>query len=184
MKIDINIREVKPLTCFGIEEGRYTIDNFGNIYSLMTNKYVRPFTDKDGYKRIELSIRKKVTKKFYVHRLVAATFVEGMSEENRIVNHKNGLKYDNFEYNLEWVTCSENDLHAFRKGLRHPTNVIYSDRMIHKICKLLEKGKSNKQILHAITGSDDIPANKEVYLLIWRLRSRENWKHITDQYSY
>ena len=80
MKIDIDILEIRNLTCFGIEEGRYTIDNFGNVYSILTKKYLKPFTDKDGYKRIELSVSKKVTKKFYVHRLVAATFVGGMSD--------------------------------------------------------------------------------------------------------
>ena len=59
MKIDIELLEIRDLECFGIEKGRYTIDNFGNIYSYKSNKYLKPFIDRDGYKRIELTVSKK-----------------------------------------------------------------------------------------------------------------------------
>lgn len=50
-----------------------------------------------------------------VHRLVAVAFL-GTSTAS-IVNHKNGNKQDNTIYNLEWVTDTENKLHAVAKGL-------------------------------------------------------------------
>ncbi|WP_304576732.1 NUMOD4 domain-containing protein [Romboutsia ilealis] len=184
MVINIDIIEVKNLTCFGIEEGRYTINNFGNIYSIRSKKYLKPFTDRDGYKRIELTVKKNVTKKFYIHRLVAGTFVEGFSEERNIVNHKNGIKDDNFEYNLEWVTNSENDKHAFRAKLRRPTNVVFERKHVIIVCKLLERGLSNKEILKYLTGSDNIYDNKNIYLFIWRLRRRESWNDINYMFKY
>ena len=74
---------------------------------------------------------------------------------------------------MEWVTNSENDKHAFRSKLRKPTNVSFERKHVIIVCKLLEKGLSNKEILKYLTGSDDIYGNKNVYLLIWRLRRRE-----------
>lgn len=184
MKIDIELLEIRDLECFGIEKGRYTIDNFGNIYSYKSNKYLKPFIDRDGYKRIELTVSKKITKKFYIHRLVAATFVPGRSYDRNIVNHKNNIKDDNFEYNLEWVTNSENDRHAFRNQLRKPTNVSFTRKQIVIVCKLLEQGLTNKEILAHLTGSDNIYENKNIYLFINRLRNRENWHDITKMFKY
>lgn len=61
-----------------------------------------------------------------VHRLVAAAFI-GHIPESMQVNHKNGIRSDNRVENLEIVTASENNLHAYRelnrerpKGEKHP----------------------------------------------------------------
>lgn len=54
-----------------------------------------------------------------VHRLVAKAFIPN-PKDKVYINHKNGIKDDNRIGNLEWVTASENDLHAFENGLREP----------------------------------------------------------------
>ena len=56
-----------------------------------------------------------IRKAFLVHRLVATAFI-GESKK-KCVNHMNGNSYDNNVENLEWVTHSENSLHAMRTGL-------------------------------------------------------------------
>lgn len=56
----------------------------------------------------------------YVHRLVAETYIENPEPEVRTqVNHKDGNKKNNTISNLEWVSPSENNLHAFSSGLKH-----------------------------------------------------------------
>jgi hypothetical protein len=49
-----------------------------------------------------------------VHRLVAVAFLGEPASPDMHVNHLNGVKDDNRLCNLEWATCSENALHAFR----------------------------------------------------------------------
>lgn len=51
--------------------------------------------------------------------MVAKHFCDGY-KDNLVVNHKDGNKLNNNYENLEWVTRSENDLHAFRLDLRKP----------------------------------------------------------------
>lgn len=55
-----------------------------------------------------------------VHSLVAVAFL-GSMPEGQEVNHKNGNKLDNTPGNLEYLTRSENNLHAYRTGLRSVT---------------------------------------------------------------
>ena len=50
-----------------------------------------------------------------VHRIVADQYIPNPNKL-KDVNHKNGIKIDNRPENLEWVTRSENLLHAYRTG--------------------------------------------------------------------
>lgn len=52
-----------------------------------------------------------------MHRLVAYHFCDGYDKE-LVVNHKDGNKQNNHSNNLEWVTRSQNDLHAYKRNLR------------------------------------------------------------------
>lgn len=52
-----------------------------------------------------------------VHRIVAETFIPN-PDRKPCVNHINGDKSDNRVENLEWVTHSENAIHAYKNGLK------------------------------------------------------------------
>ncbi len=67
-----------------------------------------------GYLRVSLC-RNGVVKRVFVHRLVAQHFVEGY-EEGRVVNHIDGDNQNNWAYNLEWVTPSENVIDGWKRG--------------------------------------------------------------------
>ena len=65
--------------------------------------------------------------KYYLHRLVAQVFIPN-PESYTIVNHIDGLKNNPHIDNLEWVTSSENRLHAIRNGLVNTKKVHQYDK--------------------------------------------------------
>lgn len=79
---------------------------------------LKPERKPNGYMGVLLSIHSKL-KHCLVHRLVAITFLPN-PENKRTVNHKDGLKWNNRVYNLEWATASENQIHAILTGLQPP----------------------------------------------------------------
>lgn len=68
-----------------------------------------------GYMRVGLRDGKRQVS-FLVHRLVAIAYVDGFMD-GLVVNHKDGDKKNNHYSNLEWVTPSDNNKHAFANGL-------------------------------------------------------------------
>lgn len=79
------------------------LHNNGNGYLFNVFRYVK----QDG--KVEYG-------REYIHRIVAKTFLE-QPEGATQVNHKDGNKANNAAENLEWVTPSNNILHAHRAGL-------------------------------------------------------------------
>lgn len=64
-----------------------------------------------GYKRISLSNGKYKRKDYFVHRLIAETFIPN-TENKPFINHINGVTSDNRIENLEWCTIKENARHC------------------------------------------------------------------------
>ena len=127
---------------FGYEE-YYDISNCGDIYSKRTNKLLKQFTNKKGYKTIGLFDGGTI-KTHYSHRLVLISFI-GVNLKKPQVNHKNGFKHDNNIENLEWCTAKENIIHAVETGLNNnngerSSSCKLSDKDIIKIKKLCCKG--------------------------------------------
>lgn len=145
----------KPVV--GYEES-YEVSNYGEIrgvdryvsngkgLSLKRGVIKSLKTDKDGYFRVYLSKNSK-KKQHLVHRLVAQAFL-GNVEEKPCVNHIDGDKQNNYVNNLEWVTRSENDLHAFKLGLRVATDGGMSKAVV-KLTSLGEVVKKYKSLTEA-----------------------------------
>lgn len=97
----------------------YKINRMGEIYVMPKPRkkegIKKPFINR-GYYYINLWKDGKYHT-YTVHRLVALTFIPN-PENKECVNHIDGNKLNNCIDNLEWCTRSENDLHAFRLGLR------------------------------------------------------------------
>lgn len=96
----------------------YQVSQSGDIYSKRSGRILKHKSN-GVYKNISLHKNSKGYYR-YIHRLVAEAFCEN-PHSKPMVNHKDGNKLNNHFSNLEWVTKGENQAHAFRTGLRIPS---------------------------------------------------------------
>lgn len=113
-------------------EGLYQISSVGYVKSLnriaksrssnhwytKAERILKHEVTKFGYARVQL-VKDGVITRHLVHRLVAIAFIPN-SDNKLEVNHIDGNKLNNHVSNLEWVTPSENRIHAINTGLRNP----------------------------------------------------------------
>lgn len=101
-------------------EEYFQVSNFGRIFSKRTNKILKTNVS-FGYLSFvtRFNGRNSKSKCLKVHRLVALTFIENPDNKSD-VNHIDGNKLNNNVDNLEWVTESENVIHAYNTGLIPP----------------------------------------------------------------
>lgn len=109
----------KPIAGY---DGWYWVSNLGRVKSFKWGKErIRKLRkSKYGYLCVSLS-HNNTMKTHSVHRLVLEAFVSPCPED-KVCNHKNGIKDDNKLENLEWVTVKENNHHAWNitKTARSP----------------------------------------------------------------
>lgn len=144
-------------------EGHYKVSDRGRVRSLdriikdkvgRTKFYegqeLSQFIDKSGYPMCTLW-RDSNGKNKTVHRIVAGAFIPNPNNKPQ-VNHKDGNKENNHVDNLEWVTNSENDLHAFEIGLRtvrrgSKSNLAkLTEEEVLKIREFKESGETQRNI--------------------------------------
>lgn len=92
----------------------------------------------------------------YIHRVVAETFLDREEGRNH-VNHIDGSRDNNYRYNLEWCTHSENIRHAIEHTGAHP----------------FKKGNNAKSyIIHFDSGDS------------FRIHNMKEWCRSNTKYSY
>lgn len=170
-------------------EGIYQVSNFGRVKSLsrvvirygknrvqLDDCILRIYKSKVGY--MLFSARKNNKRKlitFAVHRLVAIAFIPN-HENKPMVNHINGIKYDNRAINLEWNTALENVRHAFKTGLQVPNK--NPKKGIEHYCSKL----TTEQVLQIRKSGLNMYALAKIYSVsqstIFSIIKRTTWKSI------
>ena len=167
-------------------EGYYQVSNFGKVRSIdrdiintrgivsrYKGKELSPHLHPNGYLVVVLSLKsKRITKK--VHRLVAISFIDG--DTTLQVNHINGIKTDNRSENLEWVTFSENQTHAYKLGLS-----VSSKGEDHGHHKLTEENVLEIRRLHSTTKLGYTRLSRMFNVdrsTIRAIVTRKSWRHI------
>lgn len=170
------------------EKTNYKISTHGRLMNIKTKKIFDFSNNNSRYYRVELAHNgNRYT--FSIHRLVATYFCKipkrhreaGLTFEDLVPNHKDGIKHHNASFNLEWVTQKENMDHAFREKLctgifgekSHLSTITNEDAM--NICELIQAGKNNEVI------SKELNINTKI---IQHIRSGECWKSISKNYNF
>lgn len=152
-------------------EWRYKVSNLWSILSInfrltWEQKLLKNNINKMGYAFVIFD-KKNIT----IHKLVALTFIPNPSNK-KTVNHKNWIKNDNREVNLEWATYSENQKHAYKTWL--------SKSWFTKNPPRPSKGKFWKDHFNSITVIQ-YSKNWELIKKWWWCHDAERWTWVANQ---
>ena len=158
-------------------EGNYKVSNLGQVMSIprpnTRGGVLKTNLHRQGYLMVTLYKSAK-RKTMLVHRLVAIAFI-GDIPQGKEVNHINGDKGDNRLENLEYVTPSENQLHAchvLRTARVHGENHHKAKVNDDKVRQMRREYASGAKPVH-IAKRYDLSLTTTYQIL-----HRELWKHI------
>lgn len=180
-------------------EGIYQVSSLGRVKSLpRENRYFNSLAGKECVRHYKERIMKlKKNRGGYmtahlrdeengkedwptVHRLVATAFIPNPNEKPTI-NHKDGIKVNNFLENLEWATWSENTRHAHDNGLAKSVIAKYAKKgSDHPQSKLKESDilDIRKKRQEGMTLASIASEYGVYFSLIHKICTGEAWKHV------
>lgn len=164
----------------------YQISNQGNVRSISRKSYTKTNVlkrtkgkelsktkKKNGYLTVMFCLKNK-KKRFYIHRLVAITFIPNPKNKPQ-VNHIDCNKENNNYWNLEWNTKIENTKHAILNNLikkgensnssKLNNNKVLAIRRLYRINPNFNKYKLAKKL-----GIKDTTIHKIIRF--------QRWKHL------
>jgi hypothetical protein len=149
----------------------YMISDLGRVFSIKRNKFLKPGITNKGYYYVILCDY-GIRKKFYIHKLVAKTFLD--NKDNKLcIDHINNITTDNRLENLRYATLKENSHNArIRKDNTSGIKGIYFHKQRNKYCVQIMINNKNKHIGYFKTLEEATIARKKV--------ANENFKEFTN----
>ena len=159
---------------------RYHVSNYGRVKSFAYDKVngkISKFFESKGFKVVPLSIN-KVSRKIYVHKLVAEIWIPRPSEQHTFVTHLDRNMKNNHVSNLAWMTKETLDelnreFHKqkvkqanYRKVINH--SKLKETDIIH-LKSMLQKGITQSTIAKMFCISE---------MQVTRIKRGENWGHV------
>lgn len=173
-----------PYGSYPMVARHYLVSNYGFIHNLKTGNII-PLNknyDLNHHITVRLSTIDGEAYSDELHRIVLSAFCPIPYQQSFDVNHKDGVKYHNWLWNLEWCTKSYNVQHAIQNNLislgEDRNNTVATNEQIEEICELLSKGYTTKEICSMVY----IP-NCDLRRLIQNIKNGHCWKHISSRYD-
>lgn len=124
---------------------RYVRCKSDGTLALKTGRILKDIDNGNGYRYVTISLH-AVRKNYYVHRLVAETWIDNPQELSE-VNHKDGDKTNNHLSNLEWVSLKGNREHAVKNDLiPHGEGSVHSKLTETQVIEILTIARENPNV--------------------------------------
>jgi hypothetical protein len=159
-----------------LTHAKYEISTKGRVKSYALNKEDGKIINGgnvNGYRSISVKFDQQITRQFYVHRLVAETFLHKDDENQYFVVHLDYDKENNNVYNLKWCTEKELSHHNNKNPQvlkRRVTGYKLTENDVRVIKRLLKSDKTRLSMIAKRFGITHTQLN--------RIRSGENWGHV------
>lgn len=170
----------------------YCIADSGDIFSLRVNRFLKGWLDGNGYRKTGLTDDKGQVVQVSNH-IINCSLNYPKPDKHYIVNHKDGVKSNAHKDNLEWVTPSENNLHAYETGLTvgklphvkgiptlsgdYKESSGLTEELVHEVCQLISQGYRDVDISRMLlVGRSNISKIRHKHL--------DYWFWITKDYTF
>lgn len=159
-----------------LEHDKYEVSHLGRIKSYAINKWkgkILKGGNVNGYRCITVKFGEDITRQYYVHRLVAETFLSKNHKDQHYVIHLDYNKENNSIYNLCWATEQELVAHNNKNPQvvkRRTTGYKLTESDVRVIKRLLRSQKTRLSMIAKRFGITHTQLN--------RIRSGENWGHV------
>ena len=159
----------------------YIISENGVVYSLKRHKFIPHTYNHAGYQTVTITSSDNIRTPKKVHRLVYETYVGKIIQDMQI-DHRDNIRYHNHYTNLQQMSGRDNVRKSFTEGFGQK-NARWTIDEIEHICKMLDEGKSTKEIASEI-GYDYDSDRKTFNHLMFRLRNGVAYTDITSKYDF
>lgn len=162
----------------------YEVSNKGRVRSKKprykkSDGILTPVALKHKYLKVTLCDGPKLRKDLLVHRIVAFAFLGSPPTSLHEINHKDCDRQFNAVHNLEWVTKSENSIHAVKYGIKVPPPLRCPEKMAHGE----QHGQSKLTLLNVLEIRESKESNSVLATrlgvkvnTISRVRNHNSWK--------
>lgn len=151
--------------------GLYKINSEGEVYSIKSDRLLKSYLAKSGYKRIGLFCKVRGDRDREVHKLVAEAF-HGPCPAGYLTRHLDGNKLNIHPSNLVWGTPQENsDDHIKHGGQIRGEDIAVSKLKASQVIAIFKSEKTQKELAIEYGVSQGSISN---------IKIRKTWRHLTE----
>lgn len=171
----------------GVIENRYFISTWGRFFdSYNGNYYPTENVTSTSYPSVHVQFIDGSYKTLKIHHIMMRAFrpFDYSPETHTDIDHKDGVMYHNWIWNIERVTHQENIRRCVDIGLyplaENQQNAILTNNQVREICKLISEGYMVSEIVKSLKPSIPVISKH----LVNDIKGKRNYTSISKDYDF